>query len=75
MYKIQSVIFDRRIWKFDDIIKWSIEHDLKVYKIGITKNEIRVRQIEPQTLKKLGYTNYHNKKIGNGIQLVIAYND
>jgi hypothetical protein len=75
MYKIQSVIFDRNMWKFDNVIKWAILHELKVYKIGITKNEFRVRQIQPERLKKLGYTNYHNKKIGDGIQLVIAYKD
>jgi hypothetical protein len=75
MYKIQSVIFDRRIWKIEDAIKWAMIHEFKVYKIGITKNEFRVRQIQPERLKKLGYTNYHNKKIGDGIQLVIAYND
>lgn len=75
MYKIQSVIFDRSLWKFEDAIKWAMYHEFKVYKIGITKNEFRVRQLQPERLKKLGYTNYHNKKIGDGIQLVIAYKD
>jgi hypothetical protein len=75
MYRLQSIIFNRRQWTMDDTIKWILEHKFRVYKIGITKNEFRIRQISPERLKKLGYTNYHNKKIGNGIQLVLAYLD
>ena len=75
MYRLQSIIFDRRIWIMEDAIKWILEHEYRIYKIGITKNEFRIRQISPERLKKLGYLNYHNKKIGNGIQLVLAYKD
>jgi len=73
MYKLQSIIFDRRIWKLEQVIKWILKHDFKIHKIGITKNEFRVRQISPERLKAQNYTNYHNKKIGNDIQLVLAF--
>lgn len=49
-------------------IKWN--YNLK--KIDITDHFFRFRQLEPSYLKKIGYTNYRNKKLPNGIELIIA---
>ena len=70
---IQSVIFDKSIWSIIDSANWLLNNDYKVKKIDETKHFYRYRQISPITLKKKGYTEYHNKKIGHGIELVIAY--
>ena len=71
--KIQSVIFDTTHWSVIESVRWLLNHGYKVTKIDIPDKFIRYRQISPTTLKKKGYTEYHNKKIGKGIELVIAY--
>ena len=72
-YKIQSVLFKRDKWQLMDAIEWLISNEFTVKKVDITKGLFRCRQLEPEALKKKGYTNYHNKIIGDGIIFVIVY--
>ena len=46
-------------------------------KIDETKNYYRVRQLDPQKIEQLGYTNYHNRLIDPELQIyfVLAYKD
>ena len=73
IYKIQSVLFNKNKISLEDSIKKVLEMGYKVKKVDETKNLYRFRQIPPITLKKQGFTNYHNKKISPLITLVIAY--
>ena len=70
---IQSVTFDANQWSIIDSANWLLHHGYKVKKIDQPHFFIRYRQVSPATLKKKGYLEYHNKKIGDGIELVIAY--
>ena len=73
MSKIQSIIFNKKYFTPLQAVSWLDEHDFKHYKIDITTNFIRFRQIEPLTLEKQGFRHYHNKYIlDNKIMLVIA---
>jgi len=73
MSKIQSILFNRKYFTTIQAVKWLDEHDFKHYKIDITTNFIRFRQIDPLTLEKEGYTHYYNKYIlDNKIMFVIA---
>jgi hypothetical protein len=71
---VQSVIFDSNKWSILDAANWLLNNGYQVIKIDQPKNFIRFRQVNPKDLKKHGYTEYHNKKLGrSGIELVIAY--
>ena len=63
MSKIQSILFNRKYFDIKEAVNWLDEHNYKHYKIDITTNFIRFRQIEPLILEKEGYTHYHNKYI------------
>ena len=74
-YKVQSIIFDKHDWNLESIVHWIIENAFKIKKIDLTKNFFRVRQLDPNYLKKKGFTHYHNKNIGQGIELVLVYKE
>ena len=70
-YTIQSVLFKKDKYSFNDCIRWLKLHKYKTYKCDITKSLYRWRQVEPIQLKN---KKYFIKKIDNGnIMLVIAY--
>ena len=73
MYIIQSVIFDINKWSIIDSVNWLLNNDFKVKKIDETDNYYRYRQKSPTILKRQGYTQYKTKKLGHGIELIIAY--
>lgn len=75
MYKIQSIIFKKSIWSINECINWLINNNKKYKKIDETKNFYRFRQINPETLIKQGYTIPRTKKLNDGIELIIYYND
>jgi hypothetical protein len=75
MYKIQSIIFKKSIWSINECINWLINNKKKFKKIDETKNFYRFRQINPETLIKQGYTIPRTKKLNDGIELIIYYND
>ena len=71
---VQSVIFDSKKWSVLDSANWLLNNDYQVIKIDQPNQFIRFRQVNPKDLKKHGYTEYHNKKLGrSGIELIIAY--
>ena len=55
MSRIQSILFNQKYFTISQAINWLDEHNYKHYKIDITTNFIRFRQIEPSTLKKKGF--------------------
>ena len=72
-YILQSVLIPKILFNLDDAIKWIDNHHFELKKIDETINFYRFRQINPQYIEKLGYTNYKIKKLNNGIELVLAY--
>ena len=73
-YKVQSVLFSREHFNKKQAETWLVENGYQVKKLDISKNYLRYRQLDPSYMQKLGLTEYHNKKLGNGhIELVIGY--
>lgn len=72
-YYLQSVLIPKTLYKLDDAIKWIDNHQFKLKKIDETVNYYRFRQINPNYIENLGYTNYKIKTLSNGIELVLAY--
>jgi len=71
---VQSVVFHKDKFTISTAKKWLKENGYKCSKVDEEPNTIRFRQISPITIKNQGYTEYHNKTLGNsGIILVIAY--
>ena len=73
MYIIQSVHFDINNWSIIDSVNWILNNDFKVKKIEESDNYYRYKQKSLKALKKRGYTEYKVKKLGHGIELIIAY--
>jgi len=74
-YKVQSILFDKSVWNLEEAINWIFLNGYTIKKVDETKSLYRCRQLNPAYLKKKGFTNYYNKKIGKGIQLVLAYKE
>lgn len=73
-YIVQSVVFDKDKWDVKSAKKWLKENEHKASKVDTEANTLRFRQINPDHLKKIGYSNFKTKKLGkSGIMLVIAY--
>ena len=75
MYKVQSVLFNRNKVNIPEAVEWLEKNNYVVKKVDATKSLYRFRQINPSTLKKEGYTNYHNYKLNDDIMLVLVYKD
>jgi len=73
MYKVQSVLFDKKKFNVNQAIDWLVNHNYKLMKIHETNKEIRFRQIPPNQLKKEGYLKFRNYSLNNGVILVLAY--
>ena len=63
MSRIQSILFNRKYFNPLQAINWLDENNFKHYKIDITINFIKFRQIDPLMLKQEGFRHYHNKYI------------
>jgi DNA adenine methylase len=74
-YKVQSVLFLKSKWTESTATDWLLENSYKIKKVDITEKYLRFRQINPDYLKRLGYTHFVNKMIGRGINLIIAYKE
>jgi len=73
MYKVQSVLFDKKKYNVPSAVKW-LENNNYIYKkVDITKSLLRFRQIDPNKLKKEGYNIYRNHKLNDDIILVLVY--
>ena len=78
-YKIQSVLFNKNKYTPEQAEIWLKDHKFKLKKIDKTENYLRFRQYSPAYLKKLGYTEIRNQRIGKitdkepQIYLVLCY--
>lgn len=76
-YKVQSLLFDIKKNSVNDVIEFITKHNFKLKKIDIMDNGFyfRVRQLTPQYLKRLGFTEFRTITIDElkGIKMIIAY--
>ena len=57
-YKIQSVIFNNKIWTIIDAANYLLNNDFDVIEIDESDNYIIFKQLDESVLKQLGYTVY-----------------
>jgi len=72
-YKIQSVIFNKHHYTFNDAKKFVKKNGYKIGRIDITKNYYRFRQLEPKYLLQQNYNKIRTKKLNAGIELILYY--
>jgi len=72
-YIIQSILFKKPEYNKTNCIKWLKKHNFKYNDIDEKENHYRFRQINPEYIKKKGYTHFINKKINPLIEYIIAY--
>jgi bisphosphoglycerate-dependent phosphoglycerate mutase len=72
-YRVQSVAFDKSLYTPEQVHEWVRSHGYKYSKIDETDTQLRARQVSPEYLKRLGFTQYVTKNIGHGIQLILVY--
>lgn len=65
---IQSVLYDKKYYSFEDALNSVIENHFKHNKVDIKKNKYRFRQLDPNIFKYMWI-----KKIKNGLELVIGF--
>lgn len=52
--KIQTLIFDKKKFNMSKAKKWADDHDFKATKVDTQKNTLRIRQFDPNKIKKGG---------------------
>jgi len=72
-FKVQSIAFNKDTFSLEQAITWVLSHGYKFNKIDETNNQLRFRQFSPDYLKRLGFSTYVTKDIGNGVQLILIY--
>ena len=74
-YKLHTVLIDKNKNSLEDAIDFIVKHKYKLKKIDLLDEYYRFRQLSPQYLKKLGYTEYRTITIDkkNNIKLVLVY--
>ena len=73
-YKVQSVIFNNKIWTIIDSANWLLNNDFEVIEIDESDNYIIFKQIDASVLKQLGYTIYKKvRHAKSGIEMIQVF--
>ena len=73
-YKVQSVIFNNKIWSIIDAANFLLNNDFEVIEIDESDNYIIFKQIDASVLKQLGYTVYKKVRlIKTGIEMIQVF--
>ena len=73
-YKVQSVIFNNKIWTIIDSANWLLNNDFDVIEIDESDNYIIFKQIDESVLKQLGYTVYKKVRLNKtGIEIIQVF--
>ena len=73
-YKIQSVIFNNKIWTIIDSANYLLNNDFDVIEIDESDNYIIFKQIDASVLKELGYTVYKKVRLAkSGIEMIQVF--
>lgn len=73
-YKLQSVLVPKNKFTQTQAITF-VKNNFQYKKLDVNQrvNYYSFRQLEPDYLKREGYTKYVEKRLPNGVLLVIAY--
>lgn len=74
-YRVQSVIFEKDKIGLQEAIDWVVSHSDKVKKIDETDTQYRFRQLDPNYLKRKGFTIFRTKKLNDIVSLILAYKE
>jgi hypothetical protein len=75
MYKVQSILFRKKLFSLHLSKEWLKKHHYKDNGVDDKPNFYRFRQLDPKPLEKQGY-HFITKKLGKtGVELIIAYKD
>jgi hypothetical protein len=74
-YKVQSIVFEKDKIDLEEAFDWVVSHGDKVKKIDETETQYRFRQLNPDYLKRKGFTQFRTKKLNDIVSLIIAYKD
>ena len=73
-YKVQSVIFNNKIWTIIDAANYLLNNDFDVIEIDESDNYIIFKQIDVSVLKQLGYTVYKKVRLAkSGIEMIQVF--
>ena len=73
-YKIQSVIFNNKIWTIIDAANYLLNNDFEVIEIDESDNYIIFKQKDESVLKQLGYTVYKKVRLNKtGIEMIQVF--
>ena len=73
-YKVQSVIFNNKIWTIIDSANWLLNNDFDVIEIDESDNYIIFKQIDASVLKELGYTVYKKVRLNKtGVEIIQVF--
>ena len=75
MYKLQSVLLNKKLFDLHDAIEFIIKNNLLLKKVDETEHYYRFRQINPITLKNQGFTKVVTKDVADGIKFIIYFNE
>jgi hypothetical protein len=74
-YKVQSIVFEKDKIGLQEAFDWVVNHGDKVKKIDETETQYRFRQLNPDYLKRKGYTEFRTKKLNDVVSLILVYKD
>lgn len=75
LYKVQSVLFDRKQWlNPEKAAEWLKSHSYLNKGVDVKENTYRFRQMNPAYVKKQGYKRFVTQPLGDsGVSLILAY--
>jgi hypothetical protein len=74
-YKVQSIVFEKDKIDLQEAFDWVVSHGDKVKKIDETETQYRFRQLNPDYLKRKGFTQFRTQKLNDVVSLILVYKD
>jgi len=75
MYKLQSILLSKEVFKLNDAVNWLEANKFKVKKLDATQNYWRFRQNEPSALRKEGFTTFRTTEVAPNVKFIFSYKD
>jgi hypothetical protein len=73
-YVVQSVIFDKDKYNIVEARRWLVRNGHFVTPVDSKGEFYRFRQLRPEVVDKMGFTEYRTKELGDGsVKLVLVY--
>ena len=69
MTRIQSILFDNKMWTIPEAINYLQSNGFRYYKVDVTKNKLRFRQYNPDNKNEY----YRIHKFTGGVEAVVGF--